>query len=60
MRQDPDLLYRRVKVEREDGACWANDSQAGCTYITGSETLWLLAPNQTVLNNLSALFPSFL
>ncbi len=61
MRQYQDLRFRGAKVDRVDGACWGADGQASCIFnpTAGNETLWLLAPNQTVLNQVLAAFPGF-
>ncbi len=61
MRQYLDLRFRGGKVDRADGACWEANGQASCIFspTAGDETLWLLAPNQTVLNQVLAAFPAF-
>ena len=46
-------------VDRTDGACWEANSQASCLFNQGSEALWLLAPDQTVLNHVLLEFPDF-
>ncbi len=61
MRQYQDLRFRGAKVDRPDGACWEANGQISCTFnaTNGNETLWLLAPNQTVLNQVLAAYPNF-
>ena len=51
--------FRGARVDRNDGACWESNGQATCLFTLGSETLWLLAPSQTVLNDVLVNFPDF-
>jgi hypothetical protein len=54
-----DARFRGAKVSRSDGECWEANDQASCLFRSGREFLWLLAPNQTVLNNVLAAAPGF-
>jgi hypothetical protein len=54
-----DARFRGAKVSRSDGECWEANNQASCLFRSGREFLWLLAPNQTVLNNVLAAAPGF-
>ena len=59
LRQYQDLRYRGARVDMKSGSCWANAGQTSCIFTTGLETLWLLAPDQTVLANVLSLSPRF-
>jgi len=52
-----DARFRGAKVGRSDGECWEANNQASCLFRSGREVNWLLAPNQTVLNNVLAGVP---
>jgi len=54
-----DARLRGAKVPRSDGDCWEANDQAGCVFTADGETLWLYAPNQTLINDLLALYPQF-
>jgi hypothetical protein len=52
--------FRGAKVtDRSDGGCWEVNNQASCVFATGQATLWLLAPNQTILNSVLAQYAGF-
>jgi len=51
--------FRGAKANRSEGDCWEANNQASCVFTTGSETLWLLAPNQTILNAVLAKYSNF-
>lgn len=55
-----DARFRGLKVDRTDGECWEANNEASCVFSIGKETLWLLAPNQTVLDLALTQFPDFL
>jgi len=61
MKQYQDLRYRGSKVSRPDGACWEANGQLSCTFnsTSGNETLWVLAPDQSVLNQVLTAYPNF-
>lgn len=54
-----DARFRGAKLSRTDGQCWEANNQASCIFRSEREILWLLAPNQTILNNLLASVPGF-
>ena len=54
-----DQRFRGSKAGRSDGNCWEANRQASCVFTTEAETLWLLAPNQTTLNNVLARYSNF-
>ena len=54
-----DGRFRGAKLGRSDGECWEVNDQASCLFSSGSETLWLLAPNQTMLNSALNFYPQF-
>jgi hypothetical protein len=51
--------FRGAGLDRTDGACWEVNDQASCLFRSGREILWLLTPNQTILNDLLAAYPAF-
>ncbi|MCC7361329.1 MAG: hypothetical protein IT317_17720 [Anaerolineales bacterium] len=59
LRDYMDARLRGSKVPRTDGDCWEANNQAGCVFVANGETLWLYAPNQTLINDLLAFFPAF-
>ena len=59
LRDYMDARLRGSKVSRTDGDCWEANDQAGCVFTAGGETLWLYAPNQTLINDMLALYPNF-
>lgn len=60
MRRYQDERFRGAKIEnRTDGECWEVNNQVSCIFSNAQETLWLLAPNQTLLNNLLAQYTGF-
>ena len=60
MAQYQDARFRGLKVDRSDGQCWEANNEASCVFSIGKESLWLLAPNQTILNLMLIQFPDFL
>jgi hypothetical protein len=52
--------YRGAKIkDRTDGDCWEANNQATCLFVKNQATLWLVAPNQTILNAVLAQYPNF-
>jgi hypothetical protein len=50
-----DARFKGAKVgARTDGECWEVNDQASCIFSTGRETLWLLAPNQSLVSAMLA------
>lgn len=47
------------RVNRNDGDCWEVNHQASCLFRNGTQTLWLLAPDQTTLDLVLSLYPLF-
>jgi hypothetical protein len=55
-----DARFKGAKVmTRSDGNCWEVNEQASCIFATGRETLWLLAPNQSLVNAMLSQAPQF-
>ena len=54
-----DARFRGAKLDRSDGECWEANNQASCLFRSGREHLWLLAPNQTLLNDVLATIPGY-
>jgi hypothetical protein len=52
--------FRGAKIkDRTDGDCWEANNQATCLFVKNQATLWLVAPNQTILNAVLAQYPDF-
>lgn len=49
-------MYRGAQISRPSGTCWESNGRAACLYAKGSETLWLVAPDQATLDPLALLF----
>jgi hypothetical protein len=49
--------FRGGQVEVTHGACWESNGQASCLYTGAAETLWLLAPNQLMVEHVLLAFP---
>jgi hypothetical protein len=41
------------------GDCWEANNQTTCFFAKNKATLWLMAPDQTLLNNVLAQYPDF-
>jgi hypothetical protein len=55
-----DQRFRGAKVkDRTDGDCWEANNQATCLFVNKQATLWLLAPDQTILNAVLAQYTDF-
>ncbi|MBM4425101.1 MAG: hypothetical protein FJ030_17265 [Chloroflexi bacterium] len=54
-----DQRFRGSKASRSDGDCWEANAQASCLFARGAQTLWILAPNQTLVNDILARYPNF-
>ncbi len=50
--------FRAEKLERV-GDCWESNHQTSCFFINGDKTLWLLAPNVTILDAVLTQYPDF-
>jgi len=52
--------FRGAKIQdRTDGDCWEANDQATCLFVKNQSSLWLLAPDQTVLNAVLTAYPDF-
>jgi hypothetical protein len=51
--------FEESAINRDGADCWELAGQVSCVLAAGGETLWLLAPDQSILNQLLALYPSF-
>ncbi|MGD2059139.1 MAG: hypothetical protein PVI04_10455, partial [Anaerolineales bacterium] len=54
-----DARFRGSAVNRSDGDCWEANDQASCIFRSGREILWLLAPDQAMLDQVLAAVPGF-
>lgn len=52
--------YAGARLDRSRGECWERlNQEATCLYATERETLWVLAPDEGVLENVAAVYPDF-
>ncbi len=52
--------FRGSKIkDRTDGDCWEANDQAACLFVKKQATLWLLAPDQTILHAVLAQYADF-
>lgn len=54
-----DARFRGAKLDRSSGECWEANNQASCVFRSGREVLWLLAPDQSDLDNALASIPGY-
>jgi len=54
-----DQRFRGSKLSRADGDCWEANDQTSCIFATGNETLWILAPDQTMLDDVLTRYTNF-
>lgn len=59
MRGYLDQRFRGAVLVRNDGACWAVNLQVTCLFTAGSESLWIIAPDQTILDQVLGLYLPF-
>ena len=59
LRQYQEQRFRGGQVVGTEGACWESNGQASCQFSSAGQSLWLLAPSQTVLNDVLVEFPDF-
>lgn len=51
--------YRGQRLDNISGECWNNGGQVSCIYLSGSQTLWLQAPDADTIDLMHALYPEF-
>ena len=54
-----DKRFRGNKLERDVGDCWESGEQVACLFGLGSETLWVIGPDEGVLDQVMTLYTSF-
>jgi hypothetical protein len=54
-----DKRFRGKKLGYTDRDCWQTAGQTTCYLTNGSQTLWILAPDEGTMNQVMALFTSF-
>ena len=54
-----DARFRGSKIPRSAGVCWEINQQATCLYTFSAQSLWLLAPDQAILDQALSLYPQF-
>jgi hypothetical protein len=51
--------FRGAKLDRSDGACWEINQQSTCLFQKDNRVLWLLTPNQSILDILYSQYTVF-
>jgi hypothetical protein len=51
--------FRGLTMVRGAGACWQAPDQVSCIYQRGSGVLWILAPNEAVLDSVLGAYAGF-
>lgn len=59
MREYLDQRFRGSRTARQGAECWNVNEQFSCIFRAGLRTLWLLAPDQDMLDQILTAFPRF-
>ncbi|MBN2550159.1 MAG: bacterial transcriptional activator domain-containing protein [Anaerolineales bacterium] len=59
MRGYLDQRFRGAVLARDTGACWAVNLQVTCLFTADSESLWIIAPDQEILEQVLELYLPF-
>jgi len=51
--------FRGAKIDHPPGQCWESNQQAGCLFAVRDRSLWLLAPDVTILDAVLTQYPEF-
>jgi hypothetical protein len=51
--------HRGQTLSRPNGACWQSNNQISCIFESGSETLWILSPDETSIDQVLTQYPNF-
>ncbi|CAG0933280.1 hypothetical protein TFLX_02974 [Thermoflexales bacterium] len=51
--------FRGAKLDHAAGQCWEANHQASCLFVVSDRSLWLLAPDITILDAVLAQYPDF-
>ncbi len=54
-----DKRFRGNKLDQENSDCWKADGQVACLFETKSESLWLIAPSEALVERLVSLYTNF-
>jgi hypothetical protein len=59
MKENLNLRFRGVKVDRLGADCWQYGRETTCVFQTSARTLWILAPDMQILNDILAAYPGY-
>jgi len=51
--------YRSVQVGAASGDCWQATNEASCLFVAQDETLWLIAPDISMIDKILSIYPNF-
>jgi hypothetical protein len=51
--------FRGASADRPDAKCWSVNDQLSCIFLSARGTLWLLAPDQAILNAVLAKYQPY-
>lgn len=54
-----DLRFRGARIEQSGAACWSGNDQVACVYLREKNVLWLLLPDQSLIDPVRASFHDF-
>ncbi len=54
-----DARFRGGETDQPASDCWAANAQLTCLFTSGRQTLWILAPDARLLQDVRALYPGF-
>jgi hypothetical protein len=54
-----DLRFDGAKTPLADGGCWQSAKETACLYTRDKNTLWLLAPQQSQIDAIKAVYTAF-
>ena len=54
-----DKRFRGNKLDRSDGDCWEASGEVTCLFEKGSQTLWVIGPDEGMMEGVVGLYTSF-
>jgi hypothetical protein len=54
-----DARFRGAKLSRGDRDCWSINLQTTCLFNNDIETLWIIAPDEDILNRVLGVYAGF-
>jgi hypothetical protein len=53
------VRYNSAPAESQNGLCWQANNSTSCIFEKEEQTLWIVAPDQTTVDKIRALYPLF-